>query len=124
MTTPLFDGYEAPRIDPDLSAGQRLTLRQQANIRVGRHPLTHGPLHIQASRTATRDDLPRQQLTCGTCVFRTLHHWHNQTYPKCVSHDRTFVTHSTATDVRAWWPACPAYLPTSPSAPTQQGVPE
>lgn len=113
MSDVLFDGYEPARIDPELSPGRRLTLRQQAYIRVGRHPLTHGPLHIEGSRAATRDDEPGQPLTCGTCVFRRLHRWHNDTWPKCVSHDRTFVTHSTATDVRAWWPACPSYLPTA-----------
>lgn len=111
----LFTGFDpdpVPHKDPNLSADRRLTLRQQANIRAGVHPLTRGQLHPQASRTATREDGTRQPLTCGTCVFRESVQWHNRTYPKCVSHARTYLTHGTTTDVRAWWPACPNYLPT------------
>lgn len=116
MSDVLFAGYDpppVPHLDPDLSAGQRLTLRQQANVRAGVHPLTRGPLHAQALRTASREDARGLPLTCGTCVFRELKQWHNSTYPKCVSHDRAFVTHGATTDVRGWWPACPNYLPTS-----------
>lgn len=80
-------------------------------VRLGQHPLTRGRLHPQASRAATREDGPRQPMTCGTCVFRESHQWHNRTYPKCISHGRVYLTHGTATDVRAWWPACPNYLP-------------
>lgn len=114
MTDTLFEGYEPdplPHQDPDLSADRRLTLRQQAEIRAGIHPLTHTQMHPQGSRAATREDGPRQPLTCGTCVFRQSFQWHNKTYPKCVSHDRAYVKHSTQTDVRAWWPACPNYQP-------------
>ena len=114
MSDTLFEGYEpdpVPHIDPDLSPDRRLTLRQQADIRAGVHPLTRGPLHDQADRTATRVDGRGRPLTCGTCVFRQAFRWHNQTFPKCVSYDRVFVKHSTASDVRAWWPACPNYLP-------------
>jgi hypothetical protein len=116
MTDALFDGYEPeiiPGIDPDLSAGQRLTLRQTGDIRAGRHPLTHGPLHDQGDRSASRDNGNRRPLTCGTCIYRELFKWHDYTYPKCIAHDRVFLKHSTATDVRAWWPACPSYLPTA-----------
>lgn len=114
MTDVLFEGYDPaplPGVDPDLSADRRLTLRQQGFIRVGVHPLTRTQMHRQASRAATRDDATGLPLTCGTCVFRETFQWHNRTYPKCVSYDRMFVKHSTATDVRAWWPACPNYLP-------------
>lgn len=123
MSDVLFAGYDPdplPHQDPDLSPDRRLTLRQAANIRVGIHPLTHGQLNTQASRAATRADDRGLPLTCGTCVFRESVQWHNRTYPKCVSHARTYVKHSTATDVRAWWPACPNYLPTSAS--TESGV--
>lgn len=111
MTEALFDGYEpepAPHKDPNLSADRRLTLRQQADIRDGKHPLTHGPLHDQADREATREDR-RRPFTCGTCVFREIFSYHNRTYPKCVAYYRVYVKHSAQTDVRAWWPACPTY---------------
>lgn len=118
---PLFEGYEPETVDPDLSADRRRTLRQQADITAGRHPLTRGPLHLEAKRTATRDDPRGRPLTCGTCVFRQLFRWHDDTYPKCVSHDRVFVTHAAATDVRRWWPACPAYLPTGSWSTNESG---
>lgn len=114
MNDVLFAGFEpdpVPHKDPDLSPDRRLTLRQQADIRSGIHPLTHGRLHDQGDRAATRENGSRKPLTCGTCVFRQLFQWHNQTYPKCASHDRKYLKHSAATDVRAWWPACPNYLP-------------
>lgn len=116
MSDVLFAGYEPPE---PVSADRRLTMRQAVEIRVGKHPLTHGLLHAQARRTASRDDPKGLPLTCGTCVFRQVFRWHDYSYPKCVSYDRTFVKHSTATDVRAWWPACPNYLPTA--APTTTG---
>ena len=115
MTEPLFEGFEPqpqPHKDPDLSADRRLTLRQQADIRKGTHPLTRGPLHEKASRDAAREDGGRLELRCGTCINRQQFRWHDKSYPKCVAHDRVFLKHSTATDVRGWWPACPAYLPT------------
>lgn len=116
MSDALFDGYEPeiiPAKNPDLSADRRLTLRQQGDIRAGVHPLTRGPLHDQGDRAANRHDGARRPLTCGTCVFRESFLWHNATYPKCIAHNRVFVKHSTTTDVRAWWPACPSYLPTT-----------
>jgi hypothetical protein len=125
MTEPLFGGYEPPPPppwkDPDLSPDRRLTLRQQGEISRGVHPLTHGPLHDQASRDASRDDGGRLPLRCGSCVNRQQFQWHDKTYPKCVAHDRVFVKHSTATDVRGWWPACPAYLPSGSWATNESG---
>lgn len=112
MTEPLFAGYDPPpqpHKDPALSAGRRLTLRQAADILAERHPLTRGPLHPDADRGATRDDGPKRPFTCGTCVHRELFLWHNTTYPKCVAHNRAYMTHCQTTDVRAWWPACPQY---------------
>lgn len=115
----LFDSFDPD--DEDLSAGQRLTVRQQGDVRKGTHPLTHGPLHDQASRTAVREDGGRIELRCGTCVNRQTFRWHNKSYPKCIAHDRVFVKHSAATDVRGWWPACPAYLPSGSWADNKSG---
>lgn len=113
MTEPLFEGYEPEGAagDAQLSPDRRLTLRQQADVRKGLHPLNHGPLHDQADRSASKDDGARRPLTCGTCVNRQSFVWKSGSYPKCVAFDRVFVKHSAATDVRAWWPACPRYLP-------------
>lgn len=112
MSDTLFDGYEPepqPHKDPDLSAGRRLTLRQQADIRAGRHPLTAGLLHPEADRGSTKDDGANRPYSCGTCVFRQVLGHHNHAYPKCTAFGDTYQTHSAATDVRAWWPACPSY---------------
>ena len=84
-------------VDPTagLSAGRRLTLRQKTDVEKGVHPLVGGP---------TRPELG----TCGDCAHRTGNHGGNRTYPKC---DLLPVTHSAASDVRAWWPACPSHSP-------------
>lgn len=124
MTDTLFDGYDPepqPHKDPDLSPDRRLTLRQLGEIRKAVHPLTHGPLHGQADRNATKDDGPRRPFTCGTCKFRESFLWHNKTFPKCTAHNRVFLKHSTQTDVRAWWPACPVYLPAGSWSSTNSG---
>jgi hypothetical protein len=98
MTDMLFPMADPPE-QPDLSAGQRLTLRQHADIERGVHPLTGEP---------TRPDLG----TCGDCALRIQYGAHG--YPKChreVAGRRIYVMHSARTDVRAFWPACPAHQP-------------
>lgn len=99
MTASLFPDLVPivlPEAEPveKLSAGRRLTLRQHAEVAVGRHPLTHGRLY------------PAEDARCGNCRFRELLDWHNRTYPKCVYGDGYRVAHSTQSDVRAWWPGC------------------
>jgi hypothetical protein len=85
---------DPPPAEPGLSAGQRLTLRQRADVAAGRHPLTHGRL---AADPAAR---------CGNCRFRVLEQWHDRTYPKCSARDGARIAHSAQSDVRAWWPGC------------------
>ncbi|HEY9264592.1 MAG TPA: hypothetical protein VIQ11_08325 [Mycobacterium sp.] len=126
---PLFPGFEPPEKpehNPSLSAGQRLTLRQAADISVGRHPLTGGTLHELASRHRDSASPKKDPFTCGSCYFRSSELYHNTSYPKCwlpapgSSADKpryTRVTHGPATDVRAWWPACPDYSPGDSSSP-------
>ena len=128
---PLFAGYEpppAPEPAAPVSAGRRLTLRQAAMIAVGTHPLTRGPIHSLASRHRDADAPKDDPFTCGSCYFRNSARYHNQSYSKCwlpgpdtgevrdyggvrvtVGYPR--VTHGAASDVRAWWPACPDYSP-------------
>lgn len=129
---PLFGGYEPPEVEPEesLSSGRRLTRRQQQDVSNGKHPLTGGPLHPDATTRrhapiAGHDDCHPEApcsgasdpFTCGSCVFREAGH----RYPKCVLPNpasgkpwATRVSHSARSDVRAWWPACVDYQPTDP----------
>lgn len=104
---PLFEGFEPPEPRPDLndgiSADRRRTLRQAADIKAGRHPLMTGPLHPEADRNAMRDDGKNLPFRCGSCVHRV-----DRGRPKC---DLTTMSGCAASDVRAWWPACPKYTP-------------
>lgn len=103
----LFDLVPAPIAAPEpadrLSADQRRTMRQRAGVDAGRHPLNGAPLLIGPS------------LTCGTCRWRELLSHNSRSYPKCTwrasgaQSSAPLVTHGAASDVRAWWPACPHY---------------
>lgn len=113
---------EADRI-ANLSAGQRLTLRQADDVAAGRHPLTGGPLHPLASRHRDADAPKADPFTCGSCLFRKTERYHGKSYAKCwlpnptagadAPMERIYdrVTHGPASDVRAWWPACRDYSP-------------
>ena len=102
----LFEGYGAIAAEPveKVSADRRRTLHQRALVEAGVHPLTGDK---------ARPDLG----TCGDCKLRLLVHWRNRTYAKCARglpegaplDEAPFVSHGAATDVRAWWPACPAH---------------
>ncbi len=121
---PLFPGFEPPQVDtgPALSPDQRRTRRQADAIALGRHPLTGGPLHPLASRHRDADAPKADPFTCGSCRFREVLRYHGKGYPKCVNpgalsaeeYERrgpATITHSAASDVRAWWPACRDYVP-------------
>ena len=99
----LFGGYDPPvaLADESLSADQRRTLRQRRDVDSGVHPLMGGPLHERADRTVKAGDPKGLPHTCGSCVHRDPHG-----YPSCVIGPRS---HGAATDVRAWWPACPRW---------------
>lgn len=122
---PLFGGYEpppAPEPEPPLSADRRRTLRQAQQIAAGLHPLTGQRLHLLASRHRDATAPKSDPFTCGSCYFREVWRYHGRSYAKCVfSGSRGAdevekfgyprVSHGAATDVRAWWPACPDYSP-------------
>lgn len=131
---PLFEGYEPPappEPEPPLSADRRRTKRQADGIAAGIHPLTKGPLHELASRHRDANSPKSDPFTCGSCYFREVIRYHGRSFPKCgvpgpVSvyrkgqdggwHWETVdgaprATHSAASDVRAWWPACLDYVP-------------
>ena len=135
MTTneTLFDGYEPtePESVEVLSPDRRRTARQAALIAAGIHPLTKGRLHALASRHRDADSPKADPFTCGSCWFRSIEKYHNRSYPKCTlpgtvrayrhQPDGSWkwetvegyprISNSAASDVRAWWPACPDYSP-------------
>ncbi len=94
MTEPtLFEGYEAlPDPFEGLSADRKRTLRQHQMVEAGIHPLTRQRAVPEAG-------------TCGDCRFRQVLSHHGGSFPKC-TRDEARLTHSAATDCRAWWPAC------------------
>lgn len=127
MSETLFPGYEPevrpllPSEEPGLSADRKRTLRQAEEVQAGIHPLTKGPLHPLASKHRDAASPKADPFTCGSCWFRQLVKHHDYRYPKCFHGAENptdtaagrlpWVTGSAATDVRAWWPACPNYTP-------------
>lgn len=118
----LFDVPEGARIEREpvrpLTAGERLRARQAEKLAHGTHPLSKPgwpaiPLHRDA---APADDQGAPGLRCGGCRLReqVSNGW-RRTWPKCVLPDsrghRSRATHSDASDVRTWWPACQDYQP-------------
>lgn len=88
-----------------LSADRRRTLRQRADVERGVHPLTGRRIHEDETRK------------CGNCSWRQLLDYHRRAYPKCMFPGAASadvyerfgpprVSHSAASDVRAWWPGC------------------
>lgn len=107
MTDVLFD-MDPIIVEPaeKLSADRRRTLRQKADVARGIHPLTG------------RRILDDPERTCGNCSWRQVLTYHNRSYPKCLypggrgaddyeKFGPPRMSHSAASDVRAWWPGCP-----------------
>lgn len=88
----LFDLEPLPIEEPGLSAGQRLTLRNRAQLDAGRHPATRGELRPELG-------------TCGGCCHHLALQRNVRTYHKCDCH-RLGVSHGAASDIRISWPAC------------------
>jgi len=88
-------------------ADVRRTERQRQIVLDGMHPLTGGRLHPDAPRDAT--DAHAAGLRCGSCAHRVLRSAGGKAWPKCRAYHGRYLTNGAATDVRAWWPACPAY---------------
>ncbi len=113
---------EAADLIAELSADRRRTMRQAQDVANGIHPLTREPIHPLASRHRDADAPKADPFTCGSCRFREVLRYRGKGYPKCVNpgdmsaeayerHGPATVSHSAATDVRAWWPACRDYSP-------------
>lgn len=118
----LFPGYEPVEVQESapLSADRRRTQRQADRVAIGVHPLTGGRLHPLASRHRDASSPKDDPFTCGSCWFRELFQPGNRKVAKCtfgLTNEHRYVTDgprisgSVATDVRAWWPACPEYTP-------------
>lgn len=119
--TSLFDSrpyaVELPPPPEKLSPDRARTLRQAAALANGRHPLQpiagHLRLHPEA---APHDDRTAPGRRCGNCWYRQTLDYHAKTWPKCTygatSPTDTApggaprISHSAASDVRAWWPGC------------------
>lgn len=110
---PLFEGYDTGELTP-ASADRRRTLRQHAQVRAGIHPLTGGVLHPLASRDRDSTSSKADPFSCGTCIHRVT----GFGYPKCDVGNGQRITRGPGTDVRAWWPACPAYTAKPPKEST------
>lgn len=104
----------APDPFEGLSADRRRTLRQAMDLEAGRHPLTGGKLHEDASPV---DDRKADGRRCGNCWFLTARAWRDGSFLKCghpggLGADEislagpSRVTRGAASDVRRWWPAC------------------
>lgn len=121
---------EFPEPAETLSADRRRTLRHAAAIRSGTHPLAlmfhEVRLHPDADRDASRGDGPDRPLRCGSCWYRRQMYAGRRDVPKCTFGERPTVdgqrvydsaevwprtSHSAASDVAGWWPACADYSP-------------
>ena len=122
------DEYRVEAVPPErISPDRRRTARQAEAVARGAHPLAlvFGPMAFRRhpmtkGHAYSADDAKGARWTCGSCKWRQTVHYHNRAYPKCVHpggySGEDVVTlpplwhsHSAATDVRAWWPACTDY---------------
>jgi hypothetical protein len=100
------------------TADRRRTAQQYARITAGIHPFSgliagrYLRLHPEA---APDDDTKAPGRRCGNCRFRTVFGHRNRSYGKCTyptgAPNAPRVTHSAASDCRAWWPGCVDHQP-------------
>ncbi len=110
MSDALFElpaDYEPPQPETG-SADTRRTKRQLGWLSRGIHPITHLVLHVDA---APFDDRKAEGLRCDTCVHHVTSARRGRSFNKCDSRNGAYTTRSSATDCRAWWPACLLYEP-------------
>ncbi|GAA3223046.1 hypothetical protein [Actinocorallia longicatena] len=91
--------------EPKLSVDRRRTAKQQAALARGAHPTS---LYFQRTVRLHPDAAPADSRTadglrCRTCARLSNNGWG---YLKC---SNVGDSHSAATDMRAWWPACVNY---------------
>lgn len=83
-----------PRRRPDESRDRRLTARNNELLEAGRHPATGAALLDEAWGYHCRD-----------CTHAVRVDHHDRQWWKCGVH-RLGMSHSSASDIRAGWPAC------------------
>lgn len=101
-----------PAAEP-VSADRRRTMRHAALLAKGGHPISGRRLHPDA---APHDDRAAEGLRCKDCRFRQVMGGHSRGFPKCYWPDPDApggprLSHSAATDCRAWYPACTDFEP-------------
>lgn len=102
---------------PDYGITQRAAIR----IGLGYHPLANVAPNLKLHADACSDVTDRESgPRCRGCVFAVPAGWHGKAYRKCAygSPDPQMTlegaeraSHSEATDLRLWWPACTDYQP-------------
>ncbi|WP_378735376.1 hypothetical protein [Nocardia brasiliensis] len=105
----LPDGYSAAEADLTHTERRHRLIERRIAARI--HPLGYVALHEQAATGRDGDGL-----RCGSCRWRAVLDHHNRAYPKCLCGNGVRVTHSEASDIRAWWPACRDYETTNEEA--------
>lgn len=107
----LFDAPTpiAPPITETMRPGEKRRARFEQVVANGRHPFSAIfkmplALHPDAPRTL---DLTAPGPRCGDCLHRQPVGNGGRSYPKCTVGKRS--SHSDATDVRRYWPACRDY---------------
>ena len=110
MNDRLFDVGPDPVPEPKLSAGRRLTIRNNRSIELGVHPATGARIW-----TALEDE------SCGTCGNCNRYRYHNRSYIKCSQH-RLGESHSESSDIRASWPPCTLWVPSPDSSREFEGA--
>lgn len=108
------EAYLIPPEPENLTPTEKFHRRIATRIATGLHPLGKAiPLHADAAR-----ERGGPGLKCGDCRYRENLRHHDKSYPKCrlplmVGERPTYPrdTHSDASDVRAWWPACRDFQP-------------
>ena len=122
MDDALFEVPDGARVEKPEKQPTTLVGRQMAKMRRGTHPLSMPgwPVIWLHKDAPPPDDLSAPGPRCGGCRFRELLMPYNsrRRFPKCTAPGRGRMSHSTATDVRGWWPACTAYEPKT-DQPTQ-----
>jgi hypothetical protein len=91
---PLTPGYLSTDPADELSADQRRTLRNQAELDAGRHPATGAPLLH-----------PDWEFQCRDCIHAHRVEGGARRFWKCDLH-RLGMSRSAASDIRIGWPAC------------------
>lgn len=124
--TALFDVADSVRTVPEpkepLSRTAQHHRKVARRIGSGVHPLGHPIcLHPDAPRDLDHQESKRSTSDgprCGSCKFRVLVEYHNRSWPKChlptvIGGRETYPrdTHSEASDIAAWWPACTSWEP-------------